>query len=400
MGNRIGRIEKRTAGWAVRKKTGRNEDMNEMAWANEVSEKIKKKVRKVAERSCHKIPFTTENGVHSDESNPQRICWWTNGFWGGMMWQLYNATQDPIYKEAAEWSEEKLDGALMNAAGMDHDSGFRWLPTAGANYRLTKNPESLNRIRLAADNFAGRFNYAGKFFRAWNNWDETDRTGWAIIDCMMNLPLLYWMAKELKDPRYDQIARMHADTAMKHFIRENGSSKHIICFDPATGEYLRSLGGQGYGVGSSWTRGQSWALYGFTLSYMHTKDENYLETAKKCAEYFISNIPEDGLIPVDFDQPADCTWKDCTAAAIASCGLLELEKLVDKEAAKKYHDAAIRMLKALDEKDCNWDENADNLLEKCTGAYHDQRHEYPIIYGDYYFVEAIWKLTGQELFIW
>lgn len=375
--------------------------MNELEWANGVSEKIKKKVRKVAERNRHKIPYTAENGVFDDMSG-ERICWWTNGFWGGLMWQMYHATKDPIYREIAEETETKLDANLMCAAGMDHDSGFRWLPTSVANYRLTKNPASLNRARLAADNMAGRFNVAGRFFRAWNGTDEkgANRAGWAIIDCMMNLPLLYWAYEELDDPRYLQMATMHADTAMKYFIREDGSANHIVEFNPSTGEFIQSFGGQGYGVGSSWTRGQSWALYGFTLSYLHTKDERYLETAKKSAEYFISCIPESGLIPVDFRQPSDCTWEDSTAAAIAACGLLELEKVTDPADAARYHEAAIRLLKALDEKSCSWDENRDNLLEKCTAAYHDSKHEFPIIYGDYYFVEAIWKLTGQELFIW
>ncbi len=106
------------------------------------------------------------------------------------------------------------------------------------------------------------------------------------------------------------------------------------------------------------------------------------------------------MIPVDFRQPEDCAWQDSTAAAIAACGLLELEKVCEGEEAQKYHESALRLLTALDEHSCNWDENCDNLLEKCTAAYHDKEHEFPIIYGDYYFIEAIWKLTGREVFMW
>lgn len=381
--------------------------MNEQAWAKEVAEKIIKKEQIVAQRSKGKIPYTTVNGVF-DDCSQESICWWTNGFWGGMMWQLYHATGEAVFKEAAEELEEKLDTNLMTSQGMDHDSGFRWLPTAVANYRLHGKAESKNRGILAANDLAGRFNPVGRFIRAWNDNGDGSKAGWAIIDCMMNLPLLYWAYEELNDPRYLQIATMHADTAATYFIRQDGSSNHIVEFNPVTGEYVQSFGGQGVKVGSSWTRGQAWALYGFWMSYRHTKDvkgyeeksESYLNTAKRVANYFIVNIPESGLIPVDFRQPADCALEDSTAAAIAACGLLEIAESVQPEDRHVYHDAAMKLLRALEEKRCNWSEDCDNIVEKCTAAYHDEEHEFSIIYGDYYFIEAIWKLTGQELFIW
>ena len=375
----------------------------EQAWALETLDRVARKLEKVAERSKDKIPYTTVHGVHDDRSGEEAIGWWTNGFWGGMMWQLYHATSEPVYLENALRTEIKLDENLMNRQGMDHDSGFKWLPTAVAHYRVTGDMASRNRALLAADNLASRFNPVGKFIRAWNNWDGNEDgsfAGRAIIDCMMNLPLLYWAGDELHDPRFCHIAKMHADTAIKNFIREDGSAKHIIEFDAETGEYLHSVGGQGYGHGSSWTRGQAWAVYGFMLSYIHTKEERYLATAKKVADYFIANIPDSKLIPVDFRQPPMPAYEDSTAAAIVSCGLLELAKCVPEEERTTYEDAALEMLKALADKRCSWDENVDNLLEKCTAAYHDADHEFSIIYGDYYFIEAIWKLMGKELFIW
>jgi len=374
----------------------------ERKWVSEVYDKILAKEKKVAQRSRNKIPYTTKDGVFDDRGKTE-ICWWTNGFWGGMMWQLYHATGEPVYLENALRTEIKLDENLMNRQGMDHDSGFKWLPTAVAHYRVTGDMASRNRALLAADNLASRFNPIGKFIRAWNNWDGNEDgsfAGRAIIDCMMNLPLLYWAGDELHDPRFRHIAKMHADTAIKNFIREDGSAKHIIEFYAETGEYLHSVGGQGYGHGSSWTRGQAWAVYGFMLSYIHTKEERYLATAKKVADYFIANIPDSKLIPVDFRQPQTPAYEDSTAAAIASCGLLELAKCVPEEERATYEDAALEMLKALADKRCNWDENVDNLVEKCTAAYNDADHEFSIIYGDYYFIEAIWKLMGKELFNW
>ena len=361
-----------------------------------IAKKIEAKEKAVVLRTRGKIPYTAKNHIFDDRSSEKDICWWTNGFYGGILWQLYHATGEEIFKTEAEELENKLDAAFMNYNGMDHDAGFRWLPTSMANYRLTKNKKSLNRALLAAANLAGRFNLNGNFIRAWNDWgDDRDTTGWAIIDCMMNLPLLYSASEELKDPRFKAIALKHADTAMKAFIREDGSIKHIVGFDPATGEYLRDYGGQGYGEGSSWTRGQAWGLYGFTLSYMHTREQRYLDAAEKIANRFVERIPESGLIPVDFDQPAEPAYVDSTAAAIAACGLLELAKINEK-----YKDAAEKLLSALDEKDCDYDPAHDELLTRCTAAYHDKDHEFPIIYGDYYYIEAIWKLTGRELFIW
>ncbi len=372
----------------------------EQAWIKEAYEKIIEKERVVAKRNSEKIPYTTKDNVFDDHNDD--ICWWTNGFWGGMMWQLYAATEDTLFKAIAVSVEEKLDANLLNHHGMDHDSGFKWLPTAVAHYRVDKDEEAKNRGLLAADHLAGRFNPAGNFIRAWNNWDGNEDgsfAGRAIIDCMMNLPLLYWAGEELHDPRYCQIAMRHADTAGRNFVREDGSVKHIVEFDPYTGEYLHSLGGQGYEHGSSWTRGQAWAIYGFALSFRHTKEQRYLDTAVKVADYFISCIPEGGLIPVDFCQPKEPAYEDSTAAAIAACGMLEIAGHLGSN-GEKYKEAALKLLKALYDYRFNADVNADQLLEKCTAAYNDAEHEFTIIYGDYYFIEAIWKLTGRELFIW
>lgn len=221
-------------------------------WAKETLERVSHKLEKVSERSKNKIPYTTVDGIHNDWSGREKIGWWTNGFWGGMMWQMYALTGKEFYKEIAQDNEKKLDAVLMDYDKLDHDNGFKWLPTAVADYRMTGNKASRNRGLLAAANLAGRYNSAGRFIRAWNNWDgEHDRTGWAIIDCMMNLPLLYWASEELKDPRFAQIAVSHANTARDYFVRGDGSVNHIVSFDPAGGGMIESFGGQGYAVGSS-----------------------------------------------------------------------------------------------------------------------------------------------------
>ncbi len=367
--------------------------MKEQIWAEEMIASIERKLYKVAARSRGIIPYSTVDG-RFDDTSKNSICWWTNGFFGGMMWQMYHYTGSELYKEIAIENEEKLDVNLMIPSGMDHDSGFKWLPTAVAHYKLDGNEQSFRRGLLAAENLAGRFNPAGSFIRAWNDSGDGSNAGVAIIDCMMNLPLLYWATEVTNDPRFSQIAMRHADMAMKYFIRENGSAIHIGKFDPATGEFLNSVGGQGYAEGSSWTRGQAWALYGFTLSALHTGKPEYLKTAKRVADNFILQMDKrpDMGIPVDFDQPEDCRREDSSAAAIAACGLLELGRIDEK-----YSEAALKLLGFLCENRLSLDEDTDYLLWNCADCFWSNREQMTLIYADYFLIEALLKLIDKDL---
>jgi len=380
-------------------------------WVNEAEKKIAEKMEWLSEKSKNKIPYTTINGVHDDKSSDQQafsrddgINWWTNGFWGGMLWQMYHKTGNKRYADIARISEEKLKRCFTDFYGLHHDVGFMFLLTYVADYKLTGNPEGRCFGLHAANLLAGRFNPVGKFIRAWNGEPKEgttdDNRGWAIIDSMLNIPLLYWASEETKDPRFKHIAVMHADTLMEHFVRKDGSVRHIVQFNPKTGEMERDYGGQGYAQGSSWSRGQAWGLYGFMMSYIHTGEERYLATAKRIAHYFIANIPEDGLILVDFRQPEEPLWYDDAAAAIAACGLLEVAKAVGELEQDIYYRPAVKMLKALYETHCDFSKDSDCFLQKCTAAYHDKKHEFSIIYGDYYFIEAIFKLKEASVYLW
>ena len=342
------------------------------------------------------------NGVYPACKNEE----WTCGFWPGEIWLAYERTRDGAFRQAGLALVDSFERRIRRKVKVaHHDMGFLYTPSCVAAYKLTGEEKARQAAILAADQLVSRFQPRGEFIQAWGRMGSPINYRF-IIDCLLNLPLLYWAYEQIHDPRFLQIATMHADTAQKYFIREDGSANHIVSFDPVTGEFLETFGGQGYAEGSSWTRGQAWALYGFVLSYVHTKKDSYLNTARRVANYFIANTPESGLIPVDFRQPADCTLEDSTAAAIAACGLLEIAGQLEqtgelgKTESRVYKKAALKLLTALEEKRCNWDENHDNLLEKCTAAFHDEAHEFSIIYGDYYFIEAVWKLTGEELFIW
>lgn len=381
----------------------------DVTWLDDVIHKISSKMEWVSEKSRTKIPYITINGTHDNriEENPSGVIsdginWWTNGFWGGMMWHMYYQTGNDKYKKVANVSEEALDECFRQYYGLHHDVGFMWLPTSVTNYKLTGNLESRKRALHAANLLAGRFNLAGGFIRAWNDseFSGKDTRGLAIVDCMMNLPLLYWATEETGDPRFKQIAMKHADTAMMAFIRSDGSVNHIVEFDPFHGGVVNAYGGQGYEEGSSWTRGQSWALYGFIISYMHTQKEEYLYAAMRVAHYFMANIMENGIIPIDFRQPKAPAYEDSTAAAIAACGLIEIAKVVGQYEKDIYMGAALKLLKTLDASRTDWTMNSDCILINCSAAYHQEDRHISIIYGDYYFMEAVFKLKGNDLFVW
>lgn len=368
-------------------------------WAEGVFEKLKTKLAAECSRLEGIIPYIPQDGHYRDIDTGEGIFWWTNGFWPGLLWQMYHAAGDEGYRKSAEAVEKRLDAALEGFEGLHHDVGFMWLHSAVANYRLTGSRESRRRGLHAANLLAGRYNPQGKFIRAWN----LDRTGWIIIDCMMNVPLLYWAAKEQADPRFRMIAQSHADTALNALVRPDGSCNHIAVLDPETGACLETPGGQGYAPGSSWSRGQSWGLYGFALSFRHTGERRYLDAAKGIAHYVIANLAQNQwLPPVDYRSPPEPVIYDSTAAMIGACGLLEIAGHCGEYERDLYAGAALRTLQACEAAFADWDAARDGVMGKGTGQYHGgpKDTEVPIIYGDYFFTEAVLRLLKKDFLIW
>jgi len=373
-------------------------------WLDESWEKLQTKVSAEVDRIGDRIPFVTKDGKYPkyyDETLGD-LYWWTNGFWPGMLWQMYNATGDERYKTAAEGVEKRMDPCLADAAGLHHDTGFMWLHTSVANFRKTGSEESKKRSLHAANILAGRYNPDGKFIRAWNSWDPVyDNSGWMIIDCMMNIPLLFWASEVTGDPRYKQIAIHHADTALKYNVREDGSCYHIVAMNPETGELDFYPPCQGYGPGSSWSRGQSWAIYGFAAAYKHTGDKKYLDAAKKIAHYFMASAALTGNVPLcDFRAPAEPVMYDSTAGACAACGMLEIAQHVPEFEKNLYEQGAMTILRATMEKFCDWDPDHDGILYGGTGSYFHDRVHVSYIWGDYFVTEAILRLLDKDIYLW
>ena len=331
-------------------------------------------------------------GEWDPKGEKANISGWTTAFWPGILWLMYLKTGDEMFKKYAEGCEEKLDEAFDIFTGIHHDVGFMWSLSAVADYKITGNEKSKARAMHAATVLAGRFNHVAKYIRAWDH----SSLRWAIIDCMMNIPLLSFATAMQDDPRFEQVAEAHADTVAKSFIRGDGSSNHIVEFDPYTGEVTATPGGQGYASGSSWSRSQAWALYGFALAYLNLGKEEYLDTAKKVAHYFIANL-EDGKLPlVDFRAPAEPVYYDSSAASIAVCGLIEIAKAVPEYEAKIYERAAIKLLRVLEE-NCNFTPDEIRLLENGSASYASTTGMHlPYIFGDFYLLEALMKLDGND----
>lgn len=376
-----------------------NVSESDMMWVDEVLKKYAKKTKKVASELKTHFPFICRNGKYEESINdlPQDgICFWTNGFYPGLMWKMYLYTNDSAFSKKAQECENLLDEAFESFYGLHHDVGFMWLTSAVANYRITGNEESKKRGLKAASILASRYNVAGEYIRAWN---ADSNRGVAIIDCMLNIHLLFWASEVLDDPRYRFIALKHADKTAKYHLRPDSSLNHIVRYDETTGDVIECLGGQGYELGSSWSRGQAWGLYGFVLTYIHSKDKKYLNIAKNIAHYFIANVCNDWIPRCDFRCPEEPVYYDTTAGAIAACALIEIARCVGKYEKNLYLSAAINILKAMEKRFADYSEDNQSIMQMGSGSYSGSQNV-PIIYADYYFVEALLKLNGKDILFW
>ncbi|SHH42601.1 glycoside hydrolase family 88 protein [Clostridium grantii] len=366
----------------------------ENQWIDLAWESINQKVKKTSLIIGSQFPSMTESGIYTYTTDYWR---WVTGFWPGLLWLLYEENKYEPFKDIAVACEDKMDEALYEYTNLHHDVGFMWLLTSVKRYKLSGNMESKKRGLIAASHLASRFNIKGNYLRAWNKngLNEANSLGLSIIDSMMNLPLLYWASEELGDPRFSHIAKAHSDTVLKEFIREDGSVNHMVEFDPYTGEKIKVLSGQGYSTTSAWSRGASWALHGMALAYKYTKEQKYLDCAKKVANFFISQLPEDNVPHWDFRAPRTETIpRDTSAGACAACGLLELSGLVSEEEKHIYEKPARDIVKSLYDNYGNWSKDDEEGLLS-GGTFNCPANlgiDISLIYGDYYFVEAISRL--------
>ncbi|MDU1847937.1 MAG: glycoside hydrolase family 88 protein [Niallia nealsonii] len=373
-------------------------------WLKDARAFIEKKTTQNIIDIGESFPHATKQG-HYDKESPQ---WWTAGFWPGILWNVYHATNEDVFKNLATQLEHKMGYLLNDPNKVDHDIGFMWTLTSLARYQITADETAKNTSLLAANMLLARFNSAGHFFKAWNNWHGTDdNSGIVIIDSMMNMGLLFWTSEETGDPRFMIAAKAHCNMVLKHFIRSDGSVHQMVKFNSLTGELIEKLGGQGYSENSSWSRGCGWAIFGFAIAYHYTKEERYLSSAMKVANHFALHLHQDSIPLWDFRIPLNTNdtkydYRDSSASAIAACGSLLISQYAPSEEKRFYLDFGKDLLKRLYEHAATIEEDTNHaLLSHGTSHWPEKKNlDTGLIYGDYFFTQGIYALNGINNNFW
>lgn len=363
---------------------------------------------KMLDISVLKIEETLKGLVESD-SFPRNISknetdWkfvgvrdWCSGFWPGVLWYAYESSGNEEIKKAAEKFTLPIKTIAFTPA-TDHDIGFMVYCSYGNGYRLTGNKDYKEVLLSAADTLATLYNPNVGSILSWPS-KKGQYAHNTIIDNMMNLELLFWAAKNGGDQRLYDIAVSHAEVTMKHLVRKDNAVYHLGEFDDVTGAFIKGHAHQGYADESMWARGQTWGVYGYAMAYRETGKREFLDTSIKLADHFLNRLPEDGIPYWDFDDPKiPNAPKDASAAAIAACGMLELSGLVKEDKLKKkYINAAKKFIEILSSKAYFSGDRNQALLLHSTG-HHPKNSEIdvPIIYADYYYMEALLRLKKLE----
>ncbi|NJM78458.1 MAG: glucuronyl hydrolase [Flavobacterium sp.] len=322
---------------------------------------------------------------------------WTSGFFGGELWYLYELTGNEKWKNEARAYTTPIEQEKLN--GKTHDMGFKVYCSFGNAYRLEKKESDKEILIQAANTLITRFNPKVGAIRSWDhNKDKWDFP--VIIDNMLNLELLFETTKITGDSTYYNIAVTHANTTLKNHFRPDNSCYHVIGYNPETGEVEKKNTHQGYSHDSAWSRGQGWAIYGYTMCYRYTNDKRYLEQAEKVATYLFNNknMPND-LIPYwDFDAPEIPNEpRDVSAGTVIASALYELSSYSKK--GKDYHKKAETMMKNICKNyTSKKGTNLGFILDHSTGSKpHKSEIDVPIIYADYYYLEALLRQKKYKI---
>ena len=321
--------------------------------------------------------------------------WWCSGFYPGSLWYVYEYTGDEKYKDLALKYQAGLEPLRYRTD--DHDIGFQLMCSYGNCLRITGDTSCVPVIVDGANSLATRFNPVVGCTKSW----DTQKYAYSvIIDNMMNLELLF-KALELGGPEsLKDVAVSHAYTTLKNHYREDKSTRHVLDYNPETGELAQVYPGQGYSTESAWARGQAWGLYAFPMVYRFTHDPQILDHAVAIAEYVIPRLPEDCIPYWDFDSPEiPNDVRDASAAAIMACGLIELSGYVDAHKSKRYLAVAENMIRSLasDEYLAEEGQVYGFLLKHSTGfKLRGSEVDAPLTYADYYFLEALMRWAALK----
>jgi unsaturated chondroitin disaccharide hydrolase len=350
-------------------------------------------VRALITQRPGQTPTYTEQGRWVVSSDPWAPSW-SAGFLAGLVWMIADRTQDPWWLDRARTYSRIVEPRKSDTG--THDIGFLMEPSWGRWYDLTGDPEARDVVIEAGRTMAGRFKEAGGYLRSWV------APGSTFIDIMMNVGIIFRAAEYSGDNSLREIAETHCLTSRRHLVRGDGSTIHEGWFDTESGEFMRADTHQGWRSDSSWARGTTWAIYGFTTAYEHTGNPAFLDSARRAADYYITMTPSNGIPPNDWLDPDPATRWEASAAAVASAAMLYLAEHVPTDpAAATYRDYGLRILRSL---------RSTTFIAVDTPGYegivkHATYHEKhglgideSVMWGDHYFVEALTRalrLTGS-----
>ncbi|MEI6076969.1 MAG: glycoside hydrolase family 88 protein [Verrucomicrobiota bacterium] len=366
-------------------------------------EKTRTNIKRLADEP-KAAPWALDGNYFAHKEGFYEIGNWTSSFFTGMALLAWQETEDEYFLiQVLRLAPHYHQKVFVRWLDTHHDLGFLISLYSIGLYKLTGDKDHREVALCAAKVLAQRFNEKGNFIRAWGRMDEVEsligsgkvRTdNMAIIDCLMNLPLLYWASNETSQAKYRDIAIRHADMALRNFVRPDDSVVHAFVFNPETGKTLGGANHCGFSKDSYWSRGAAWGIYGFALSYRYTRQERFLQASVRLAKKFMAEL-DDELVPVwDFRLPPGTPYaRDASASAIVVCGLQELEQLNQADAE------LLAAKESLLERICR-----DDFLDKnpaCPGILKSAYGDKPAYssWGDYFLMEALCReLTGGETF--
>ena len=369
--------------------------------------KLEEALREALKKISGNLPeFETSFPSHASVNNvygkDDNTLGWNQGFWTGILWIAYELTGEEKYRNAAEAQIESYVNRIENRIDVNHhDMGFLYTPSCVAAYKLTGNKKAKKAAIMAADVLMERYHKKGGFIQAWGEIGSPEHYRF-IIDCLLNIPLLYWASEVTGDDKYEKAAYDHFNATANNIVRPDGSTYHTFYFDIETGLPKKGVTHQGDADDSCWARGQAWGIYGFMLTHIYKQDKRCVELFKRVSNYFLAKLPEDYVPFWDLIfTEADKQERDSSAAAIAACGLIEgAYTIEDKKEKELYMSAACRIINSLiDEYTTKNDEKSNGLLlhavyGKPQGIGVDECN----IWGDYFYMEALARLIKGESF--
>ena len=321
---------------------------------------------------------------------------WTPGFWTGMLWLAYELTGSEKFKIAAQIQMQSYRDRMVHNVCIDtHDIGFIYSLSCVASYKLTGNDYDKETAIMAADHLITRFHEKGRFIQAWGAMG-TEGNRRLIIDCLLNIPFLFWATEVTGDDKYKYVADNHLRTALSVLTRPDYTTHHTFFFSPETGDPLYGRTAQGASDDSCWARGQAWGVAGTAFNYKYVPEEFVVEKHTKIADTFVQKLPKDNVPYWDMDfKPEDNEPRDTSASAIAACGILEMNKFHKSEA---HLNAVTNMLTALIDNYLTENiKGANGILS--DGMYNRRRDDKPesVIWGDYFFFEALMRIKKPDI---